>query len=313
MARAITPDVTTELRRGLEGPLRFIVHGVESRDGRIRVKPKEGRKRAVACLEMIKRHLDAAGIDPSLTQPLQDVLDAFAEADRGISHPLFAPAPLKGRPPATLAQRDVMWVAVHAIDLYLASGRTRGEAAHLVAKELRKRGVQIRTNGPLEGAILHWRHELTKAGRGQGRGRTNGDWNWFGMAYLFQRDERMRQVKEGTLSADAEANVSSPPLKADFTSSVAKSRCRQILFGVQSNARAKGLGKRAGCFSQIVAAISPSKMAKGAIVRRRSRSLWQVVPIPTNACSQDGKQLSLSVPSWASPSACLRFSVAAES
>jgi hypothetical protein len=206
MARARVPDAKTELRRGLEGPLRLIVHGVRSRDGNLRAKPLEGRERAMACLELIKRHLDEAGIDASLTRPVQDVLDAFAAAERGIRHPLFAPAPLKGRPPASLAQWNVMATAVRAIDLYLASGRKREEAAHLVAKQLKKHGVQITTNGPMERAILQWRHDLTKAGRGQGLGRTNRDWHWFGMAYLLQRDALMRQVKKGTTNAEAEAD-----------------------------------------------------------------------------------------------------------
>jgi len=206
MAPAITRDARTELRRGLEGPLRLIVHGVKRRDGRPGAKPQQGRKRAIECLELIKRHLDEAGMDPSLTQPLQDVLDAFGEADRGISHPLFAPAPLKGRPPASRAQWDVVWTAARAIDLYLASGRPREEAAHLVASQLKKRGVQIKTNTSIERAILQWRHELTKAGRGQGLGRTNGEWQWFGMGYLFKRDEVIRLVKEGTMNAQAEVD-----------------------------------------------------------------------------------------------------------
>jgi hypothetical protein len=189
----------TELRK-LEGRLRSVLQGVKSRD-----KPLEGRKRAMACIQLIKWRLDEAGIDPSLTRPLQDVLDALDEADRGIQHPLFAPAPLKGRPRASPTQLGVMMTTARAIDLYLAAGKTRGEAARLVAKELKKNGVQIRTRGPMEKAILQWRHEMTKAGRGQGLGRTNEDWNWLGSAYLLERDVWMKQVKEGTLNAEAEA------------------------------------------------------------------------------------------------------------
>jgi hypothetical protein len=92
----------TELRK-LEGRLRSVLQGVKSRD-----KPLEGRKRAMACIQLIKWRLDEAGIDPSLTRPLQDVLDALDEADRGIQHPLFAPAPLKGRPRASPTQLGVM-------------------------------------------------------------------------------------------------------------------------------------------------------------------------------------------------------------
>jgi hypothetical protein len=189
----------TELRK-LEGRLRSVLQGVKSRD-----KPLEGRKRAMACIQLIKWRLDEAGIDPSLTRPLQDVLDALDEADRGIQHPLFAPAPLKGRPRASPTQLGVMMTTARAIDLYLAAGKTRGEAARLVAKEPKKNGVQIRTRGPMEKAILQWRHEMTKAGRGQGLGRTNEDWNWLGSAYLLERDVWMKQVKEGTLNAEAEA------------------------------------------------------------------------------------------------------------
>src|SRR5262245_44509349 len=184
MARSRIPDANVEVRRALEGPLRFIVHGVRSRDGRLRTKPPEGRKRAMACLELVKRCLDETGIDSSLTRPLQDVLDAFAEADRGIQHPLFAPAQLRGRPPASLARWDVMATAALAIDLYLASGKKRVEATYLVAKQLKTRGDEIKGT-----ALLQWRHELTKAGRGRGRGRRNTDWRWRGSVYLFLRDE----------------------------------------------------------------------------------------------------------------------------
>jgi len=57
----------------------------------------------------------------------------------------------------------------------------------------------------MEKAILQWRHELTKAGRGQGLGRTNGDWHWSGSLYLLERDELIGQVKEGRLNAEAAA------------------------------------------------------------------------------------------------------------
>jgi hypothetical protein len=48
----------------------------------------------------------------------------------------------------------VMMITARAIDLYLAAGKTREEAARLVAKEFKKNGVRIRTNGPMEKAIL---------------------------------------------------------------------------------------------------------------------------------------------------------------
>src|SRR5262249_34641777 len=200
MARSTAPDAKAELRRMVEGPLRFIVQRINSRGGKLRAKPLEGLKRVIACLELIKRRLHESGVDSSLTQPLQDILDAFAEADRGIAHPLFTPARLKGRPAATLAQWDVMWTAACAIDLYLASGQRRQDAARLVAKQLKGRGIEF--NGT---ALIQWRHELTKAGRGQGLGRSNADWRWYGKAYLFQRDQWMRQLKEKTLNPEAQA------------------------------------------------------------------------------------------------------------
>ena len=206
MPRARAADAGAELRRGLEGSLKFILHGVRSRDGKRQFGPRGGpRERAVAFLEIIQRHLDNLRIDHSLTRPLlDDLLEALAEADRGISHPLFAPSPLKGRPPPTLKQWDVMTTAARAIDLYMVNGKSRlAEAVHVVAKRLKERGIEIKGGGK---SLLQWRHELTKAGRGQGLGRANGEWHRFGSVYLFLRDECLRQVKEGTLNADAEVN-----------------------------------------------------------------------------------------------------------
>jgi hypothetical protein len=191
------------LRRGLEGPLRFIVHGARSRDGRLRTKPQEPRTQAMEVLDLVQRHLDELGVDRSLTRPLADICEAFAEAERGRVHPLFEPKRLKGRPPAALSQFYLMTIAAKAIDLLIAAGKTRQEAAGLVASRLRKRGFAIKGENPAQ-TLLGWRNDLTKAGRGQGLGRTNSDWHWYGSIYLLEKLPALMRRK-GMLGLEAEA------------------------------------------------------------------------------------------------------------
>jgi hypothetical protein len=176
-----------KLQVSLEGALRLIVHGARSRDGKLRSKPLGSRERAVAVLELLQHHLGELGVGRSLTGPLADILEAFAEAERGRLHPLFTPKPLKGRPPAPLSQFYLMIDAVLKIDRLIAKGKPQTAAARLVASQLRSRGITINGNDPAK-KLLEWRHELAKAGKGQGLGRRNNDWRWYGSIYLHYRD-----------------------------------------------------------------------------------------------------------------------------
>src|SRR5262245_42481189 len=116
MAQSRIPDAKAEMRRALEGPLRAIVDGVMSRDGKRRSTPPGSRERAAKVLHVLQRHLDDLGVDRALTNPLENILEAFAETDRGRVHPLFMPKPLKGRPPAPLSQFDLMIETALEID-----------------------------------------------------------------------------------------------------------------------------------------------------------------------------------------------------
>jgi hypothetical protein len=120
----IAPETSAEeLRADLEKALRFIWRH-NSGDS-----TEAARARAVEVIDLLTRHLRELGIERRLLHPLDDIHLAFAEARRGRSVPLFAPRPLKGRPPVELKKFSVMMKSALAIDLLIDGGKITNQGS----------------------------------------------------------------------------------------------------------------------------------------------------------------------------------------
>jgi hypothetical protein len=182
----IAPDVPAQkLREELDGNLKFIL---KHADGD---KDRAARIRAVETLTMLNQFLRDLGVTPSLTRPLDDILDAFVEADRGHLLPLFMPKKIAHRPPLELKQLWIMMKASLAIDLLMKANKTKEQAAREVAKQLRKYGIAIEGNLDKQDweTVVGWREKLRKASG-------HPDVVWCSSFYKLQKEARLRQVAE---------------------------------------------------------------------------------------------------------------------
>ncbi len=202
----ISPKTTAEeLRTSLEGALRFIWRYYGGSD------PRAARTRVVEVVDLLQRHLDELGIDRSLTRSLSDIQSAFSEAERGHLVPLFQSKPLMARPPIELWKLHVRVTAALAMDLLMATKKSRREAAGRVASELKKLGIPIKDKGkvppkvdvPPWKTVQGWREELAKSGRGAGW--HPADWAWYGGIYLEDKERVLQRVREGQIDPEAEA------------------------------------------------------------------------------------------------------------
>jgi hypothetical protein len=178
----IAPETSAEeLRADLEKALRFIWRH-NSGDS-----TEAARARAVEVIDLLTRHLRELGIERRLLHPLDDIHLAFAEARRGRSVPLFAPRPLKGRPPVELKKFSVMMKSALAIDLLIDVGRSRTKAADHVAAELRKLGFSVTAK-----TVLGWRDRLAKAAKSGHQ--YAADWISYGGKYQREKEQILRGV-----------------------------------------------------------------------------------------------------------------------
>jgi hypothetical protein len=188
--RTIAPDTPAEtLRETLEGTLRFIWQHNGGEDD------EAAKTRAIDTIALLKDHLVELGVEPSLTRPLDDILDAFAEAERGRMLPLFMPKAIHHRPPLELSQLSIMTRASLAIDLLMEAKQTKEKAAREVVKKLREYGIPI--GGKLEKpewkTVVGWREKLRKA-------HGHPDVVWCGSFYRLRKDALLRSVEEDGLA-----------------------------------------------------------------------------------------------------------------
>ena len=198
----------SNLRHSLEGALRFILKHNAGADR------QTARTRAIDVLDLVKKHVDGLGIEPSLTQPLTDIRMAFAEAERGIVDPLFEPEPLLGRPPTQLARLHVMMRASLAIDLFMKAGKPSEAAARQVVKGLQKQRIVVGGKDDVADwkKVRGWRQELTKAAKGKTQ--HTEDWVFYGGMYELLRNEILERVGTNELDPLAEAENQLNALKS---------------------------------------------------------------------------------------------------
>jgi len=198
--RRIHPMTTAEeLGSHLEGALKFILKHNAGKD------PQVVRARAIGVLDLVKKHLDDLGVDPPLTQTIDDIRMAFVEAERGIVDPFFEPEPLSGRPPTELNRLFVMMKASLAIDLLMKAGETNELAAREVGKQLEKKNITVGGKNDVADwkTIRGWRRELAKAARGNTQ--HTDDWVFYGSFYLTKRANLIERVDKGEIDPLTEA------------------------------------------------------------------------------------------------------------
>ncbi len=105
--------------------------------------------------------------------------------------------------PRMLKEREA--AELLAMDLLMATKKSRKEAASRVASELKKLAVPIggKRDAPPWKTVQGWREELAKSGGGAGW--HHADWDWYGGIYLDDRERVLRRVKEGQIDPEAEA------------------------------------------------------------------------------------------------------------
>jgi hypothetical protein len=90
---------------------------------------------------------------------IDELIDAFIEAERGLHPPLFTPKDASGRPPLPLIVADIRSAAALAMDALMQAGMGKQDAARAVAKRI---GYSV-TDRQAWNKVAKWRDELARA------------------------------------------------------------------------------------------------------------------------------------------------------
>jgi hypothetical protein len=96
---------------------------------------------------------------------IEELSDAFIEAQRGLLPPLFKPTETCGRPPLPLVVEDIRGAAALAMDALMQSGMRKQDAARAVAKRL---GYSVASRDGWT-KVAKWRDDLARAAGDKGR------------------------------------------------------------------------------------------------------------------------------------------------
>jgi hypothetical protein len=156
------------------------------------------RARAVETISLLKRYIIELGVDRSLTSPLDDILMAFAEAERGRLLPLFEPKRVGHKLPTELGRLYVMARVSLVMDLFLEAGLKKEKAAREVATALRKQRFPIKGNlgVPAWRTVIGWREKLRKKDG-------SGADSFAKFIYGIERETYLVSVKKGQLDPKA--------------------------------------------------------------------------------------------------------------
>lgn len=179
-----------EIRGRLERVLREAIRHYDQPN------PRSVRQGALVAINVLIEHLEVLGVDHSLTRPIEDISEAFHDAERGVPHPLFAPSPLDHRRPLSIRRLKAMKSAALAMDMLMLAGMSKKFAAGRVAGELERRGIPLggKWGVPDWKKVAGWRDRLSAAAKR--RGRASIDWHLVGFFYLLRRGSLARQVQE---------------------------------------------------------------------------------------------------------------------
>lgn len=127
--------------------------------------PSAGRKSAIFFLVAINDFLLAAGLqDKSIYLPLNELIYALEDLNRGRVRPLLQKAEVAHRSKNSVAEEHFRTLAAAAMDLHMTEGMPREKAARLVARELTKMGYQHPTAGVIKGKhVEDWRDKISEA------------------------------------------------------------------------------------------------------------------------------------------------------
>jgi hypothetical protein len=187
-------------------------------------------------LNLLRNHLLALGIEPSLTKPLKDLIGAFRDSERGLRPALFEPAEVQNRPSAPLWQFGLMVSASLAIDLLMSAKRKRTieDAAKEVAAKLKKLGVPICGSRKPEIAqwktVRTWRQEFNAAASKpdamhKGTRRFSDEFVFWARVYEFEKEQVLALVKAGSIDAETEAKTRLAAVAANLPPVEGKGRC----------------------------------------------------------------------------------------
>jgi hypothetical protein len=121
-----------------------------------------GRKSAIVSLVAINDFLIAVGIqDKSVHLPLNELIYALEDLNRGRVRPLVQKAKVAHRSKNSVADEFFRTLAAAAMDLHMMGKVRRKEAAHLVARELTKMGYRHPTAGRIAAQhVEDWRDRI---------------------------------------------------------------------------------------------------------------------------------------------------------
>jgi hypothetical protein len=119
----------------------------------------------IALVGIIKLLADLFPNEPSLQLPLNELLYALADLDRGKIAPLLKPAKVAHNPGNTLSEGLFRAIPAAAMDRLVAGKMSREEAARRVARSLSRMGYKNSSGAAITGAqVAKWRENMM-AGR----------------------------------------------------------------------------------------------------------------------------------------------------
>jgi hypothetical protein len=128
--------------------------------------PKAGRKSIIIILRALNDFLIAVDAQKPSHAPLNELIYALADLDRGRVSPLLRKTKVKHRSKNSIADEFLRTFAAVAMDLMMQEKLPRKMAAKRVAGELTKMGYRHPTRGAIRAQhIEDWRDEISREGR----------------------------------------------------------------------------------------------------------------------------------------------------
>jgi hypothetical protein len=127
--------------------------------------PKAGRKSIIIILRALNDLLIAVDAQKPSHAPLNELIYALADLDRGRVSPLLRKTKVRHRSKNSIADEFLRTFAAAAMDLMMQE-KPRKVAANRVASELTKMGYRHPTRGAIRAQhIEDWRDEISQEGR----------------------------------------------------------------------------------------------------------------------------------------------------